>query len=353
MATALSAQPLPLPRSGAAPLPSPPHPSADLAVPRLSVVIVNYCQWSETAQLVHHLLENSELPPGTVEVVLIDNHSPPHRLAKQLRRRPGVVLRRWGRNRGFARAVNEGVWLSRGEWVLLLNPDVSVPPGFAARVLRLAQDVADGQPRAGIVGFQLRNTDGTRQHSAGPLPTLLRTLAGLALPRARRKYHLRPSRRRCRVPWVTGCCLLLQRQCLADVGGLDEDFFLYYEDVDLCRRARAAGWSVWYEPRLRVTHHHPLHGRPVGAYLRVLTRHALLTYAAKHWPGWQFQALTWIVRAEAWLRRQVASYRGDGAAAWHLGQLGKLAASLGLGDTRDARRRLERLVRREEQRRAG
>src|SRR5207249_7515050 len=55
---------------------------------------------------------------------------------------------------------------------------------------------------------------------------------------------------RCRVPWVTGCCLLVRRECLEELGGLDEDYFLYYEDVDLCLRARKRGWTVWYEPNL-------------------------------------------------------------------------------------------------------
>ena len=65
------------------------------------------------------------------------------------------------------------------------------------------------------------------------------------------------------MPWVTGCCLLVRRDCWHDLGGFDEDFFLYYEDADLCRRARGRGWSVWYEPGLRVTHFHPLHVRAV------------------------------------------------------------------------------------------
>ena len=166
-----------------------------------------------------------------------------------------------GANRGFARAVNRGGRLSRGEWVLLLNPDVTVPDGFLDEVLDAAQRWPARDPRAGVIGFQLRNRDGTKQASSGPFPTLLGTVAGLVLPRSRRKSRHRPLTDRRPVPWATGGCLLVRRDCFEELGGLDESFFLYYEDVDFCRRARRAGWSVWYEPDLRVTHHFPLHTR--------------------------------------------------------------------------------------------
>jgi GT2 family glycosyltransferase len=311
------------------------------------VVVVNYRQWPSTAALVRQLLATEPARRGDVEVVVVDNHSPPHRLLAPLRRRPGVSLRRWGRNRGFARAVNEGCRLSRGDWFLLLNPDVTVPEHFVAGVLRLTEELA-GEPRAGVVGLQLRSSDGTRQLSAGPFPTLAGTLAGLALPRARRKYQAQRGRARRRVPWVTGCCLLLRRACLQDLGGLDEDFFLYYEDVDLCRRAWQRGWSVWYEPALRVTHHQPLHGRPVTPLLRLITRHALLTYAARHWPRWQLRVLAGVVRLEAWSRRLWARWQGRAADAELFRELGELAAEVARGDERRARRRLDRRVRAEE-----
>src|SRR5262245_1442658 len=94
--------------------------------PRVSVVIVNYRLWEETGELVKQLVAAPCTQRGDVEVVIVDNHSPAHPLARRLRRWPGVSLRRWGRNRGFAQAVNEGCRLSQGDWLLLLNPDISV-----------------------------------------------------------------------------------------------------------------------------------------------------------------------------------------------------------------------------------
>jgi GT2 family glycosyltransferase len=157
-------------------------------------------------------------------------------------------------------------------------------------------------------------------------------------------------RRRRRVPWVTGCCLLLRRDCLEDLGGLDEDFFLYYEDVDLCGRARARGWTVWFEPALRVVHHRPLHTRAVPAHLRVITRHALLTYSVKHWPRWQFRLLAGCMRLEAWLRQHWAAWHGERETADLFARLRAIAADLAGGRRRAARRRLNQVVREREKR---
>ncbi len=313
--------------------------------PRLSIVIVNYFQWENTAALVRQLRRTPQMRRGEVEVVVVDNHSPPHRLAQVLRRCPGVSLRRWGRNRGFARAVNEGVRLSRGRWCLLLNPDLSVTPEFIAGVLAVADELTAAEPRAGIIGFHLKNGDGSRQLSSGSFPSLPGTLAGLALPRARRKYREITAHTRCRVPWVTGCCLLVRRDCLRDVGGFDEEFFLYYEDVDLCRRARARGWSIWYDPSLYAVHHSPVHQRTMPPALRLITRHSLLAYSARHWPGWQFRLLTGIVRVEAWLRRSWARLRRDATNARLFNEMGALAADLARDDRESARRRLEHVAR--------
>jgi GT2 family glycosyltransferase len=128
--------------------------------------------------------------------------------------------------------------------------------------------------------------------------------------------------------------------------GLDEDFFLYYEDVDLCRRAHARGWSVWHEPNLWATHHRPLHGRLLSSWLCVLTRHALLTYARKHWPGWQFRILAGMVWVEALLRRGKARWRGDRDSARLFARLKRITGDLFHDRPRRARQRLLRMVRR-------
>jgi N-acetylglucosaminyl-diphospho-decaprenol L-rhamnosyltransferase len=341
MAPAVTAPLAPVPR-GTLRRPAPRRDAAT-PTPLVSVVIVNFRQWANTARLTRQVLASDSTGAG--EVVVIDNHSPPSPHAVRLRRTPGVTVRRFGRNRGFARAVNAGCRLGRGRWILLLNPDVTVPPDFLDRVLARVHALSAEEPNAGVVGFGLRNPDGTPQGSWGPLPTLGRTLAGLFWPRSHRKCPPQPTQHRREVPWVTGCCLLVRRDCWRGLGGFDEDFFLYYEDVDLCRRARNAGWAVWYEPTPAVVHHFPLHGRRVPPVLRMVTRHALLTYSAKHWPRWQSRALAGIVRLEAWARRMSAAWRGDATAAGLFAELGTLAGELARGRAVRARHRLLRAAR--------
>jgi GT2 family glycosyltransferase len=132
---------------------------------------------------------------------------------------------------------------------------------------------------------------------------------------------------------------------MEDLGGLDEAFFLYYEDVDLCQRAQQRGWTVWFEPGLRVVHHRPLHARAVAVPIRVLTRHALLTYAAKHWPTWQFRLMARIVRAEAWVRNRWKRWKGDNQKAAQYAVLEAIAGDLTKGNPRAAQRRLRRFIR--------
>jgi GT2 family glycosyltransferase len=311
-------------------------------------VIVNYRQWELTARLVSQIRASSSVRSGVSEIVIVDNHSPRHRLLRRLRRLEGVSLRRWGRNCGFARAANEGIRLSEGAWVLLLNPDVTVPLRFLDRVQALIARLDREEPRTGIVGLGVRDSSGRRQPSTGPFPTLLGTLSRLLLPRRCRKYDLaaRPGQI---LDWASGCCLLVRRQVLDKLHGLDPSFFLYYEDVDLCLRARRLGWEVRQDTSVFAVHHHPLHSRPVTPYLRLLARHGLLQYAALHWASWQRRFLARIVRLEAWLGGWLARRRGDDERSRWMRCLSRVAADMQAGQAARARRRVERVVRKWEQ----
>lgn len=330
---------LPAFRAGTRRQPPPPN------QPRLSIVIINYQSWNDTAQVVQQLAASPQLATGQAEITIIDNHSRAHPLAARLRAMPGVNLRRWSRNRGFARAVNEGCRLGLGDWFLLLNPDVTLDPRFLDEALARIDQFDD---RVGIVGFALRNSDDSHQLSTGPFPSLGGTLCRMLLPRHCRKYRPTPETMASSVDWATGCCLLIRRSCWEELRGFDPNFFLYYEDVDLCRRARAKGWTVRFDPSLSLIHHRPLHARKVPPHLRLITRHALLTYARKHWAPWQNRVLAGIVRMEAWVRQGFAWFKGkdDEGALFH--QLGRLAGELARGDRNRAARRLRRVVEREE-----
>jgi GT2 family glycosyltransferase len=290
-------------------------PAAVGAPPLVSVIIVNYRRWEETAALVRQLVGEDHLFRERIEVTVIDNASPPHPLEAVIRDQYQVPVHRLAENRGFSAGVNAGFARARGEWVLVLNPDLVVCRGFVdlmcAAALDCGEDSSLGAP-VGVVGFQLKNRDGTHQHSIGFYPTLARMVVGLLRSRRHRKYLTGLADARQAVPWVTGSCLLVRRDCLGQLEGFDEDFFLYYEDVDLCRRAREWGWAVCYEPGVQAVHLDPLQNRPVSTPLRAITRHASLTYFRKHLAPWQFWGLAQLVRAEAWLRQAWANATGCG-----------------------------------------
>jgi hypothetical protein len=102
---------------------------------------------------------------------------------------------------------------------------------------------------------------------------------------------------------------------------------------------------VWYEPNLTVVHHHPLHQRAVPAALRMVTRHSLMTYAAKHWPSWQFRLLTRIIATEAGLRRLLAWWSGDAHEARLFATLGHLCQDLRNVDHAAAQERMRQALR--------
>jgi GT2 family glycosyltransferase len=151
----------------------------------------------------------------------------------------------------------------------------------------------------GIVGFGLNNADGSSQGSVGVFPSLSRTIREQFIPRSRRKYQAGWRIRPGPVDWVTGACMLINSRMIAELGGMDEDFFLYYEEVAFSRRAQDLGWRVEYEPSIRLIHRHPLQSRVLSPAMRVITRHSKLLYFRKHLAKWQFLALSWMITTEA------------------------------------------------------
>jgi N-acetylglucosaminyl-diphospho-decaprenol L-rhamnosyltransferase len=265
------------------------------------------------------LTAEPEFASGLCTVVVVDNAShgpiPPAIAAPQ----PGLQLVARVENGGFAVGVNAGWRASRSPWLLVLNPDVEVESGFLGQVLaQLARYDADPDRPPGIVGFGLRNPDGSPQGSVGAFPTLARTVWEQFIPRSRRKYQAGWRIRCGPVDWVTGACMLVNSEMIAALGGMDEDFFLYYEEVAFSRAARRLGWRVEYDASVSVIHRHPLQNRAISPKMRVITRHSKLLYFLKHLPRWQFLALSGIVTLESAIQGLLCRYQGhrEDARAW-------------------------------------
>jgi hypothetical protein len=220
----------------------------------VSVIIVN---WNTRALLADCLASVAQTAGElTCEVIVVDNASTDGSAAMVRERFPHVRLMANTDNVGFARANNQALAASQGRYRLLFNSDAALLPG----ALQALVSLAEAQPRAGIVGAHLRNRDGSFQASHSPFPTawqefmilsgLGRMLRGRAYPSHGPEEERGPQP----VDYVEGACLLVRREAYEQVGGLDEGYFMYAEEVDWCYAMRQRGWQVWYQPAARVLH---------------------------------------------------------------------------------------------------
>jgi len=256
-----------------------------VSTPRWSAVVVDYRSGPLVVAAVEALLAD-ESAGGPPEVVVVDNADAtalPDELAAR------VPVLRPGANLGYGRAANLGTAATCGPIVAVLNADAVVEPGTAAAVLR----AFDHDPGLGAVGPRILDPDGTQYPSARTAPALTDAvghalLAGLAprnrFTRAYRQLDTDPDRARA-VDWVSGAAIWLRRDALDAVGGWDERFFMFFEDVDLCRELAAGGWGVAYEPDGRV--HHVVGASRSGHRYRSVVEHhrAAYRYAEKWWTG--------------------------------------------------------------------
>jgi N-acetylglucosaminyl-diphospho-decaprenol L-rhamnosyltransferase len=270
---------------------------------RLTVIIVNHESWPDVLRLTTSLVAEPAFRSGQCQIVVVDNASRGPAPPEFMTPCPGLRLVDRPHNEGFAAGVNAGWRVSLSPWLLVLNPDVEVGGGFLGQVLaRLDPHEADQHGPPGIVGFGLRNPDGSPQGSVGIYPSLARTIWEQFIPRSRRKYQAGWRIRSGEVDWVTGACMLVNSAMIAGLGGMDEDFFLYYEEVAFSHAARRLGWRVEYDPSVSVVHRHPLQNRAISPKMRVITRHSKMLYFLKHLPRWQFLSLSTIVATEAAIR---------------------------------------------------
>lgn len=190
--------------------------------------------------------------PLATELIVVDNASTDGSAEMVAAEFPEARLIRNRENLGFARANNIGIAASAGRYVLLLNSDTVVPDGALAALVAFM----DAHPRAAACSPRLLQPDGAPQpyaYGCDPTPRYL-LRRGLARALFRRPLHDWAVAEPIQVDWVSGACLLVRRAAIAQVGGLDEAMFMYFEDNDWCRRMRLAGWQVWYVPTAAITH---------------------------------------------------------------------------------------------------
>ena len=293
------------------------------SAPRWGAVVVNYHSGPVLAESVDALLRDDSGGPG--EVIVVDNGSTVGEMDALIATRPTVTVLHPGANLGYARAANLGIAATTAPIVAVINSDATVQAGTAGAVLARF----DADSRVAIVGPRISNPDGTVYPSARTAPGLGAAvghaiLGGVAprnrFTRAYRQLDADPTVGR-EVDWVSGAAMWCRRSALDLVGGWDERFFFFMEDIDVCRSIRAAGATVWYEPAAQVTHE--VGTSRASAPTRSIVMHHRAAY--RYTQKWSTGPRRWILPA---------------AGAFLTGRAGVQIAA-GVLDRRCARRRPE------------
>lgn len=277
-------------------------------VERMTVVTVTYSPGSHLDRFLSSLTVATDLP---VTVVMVDNGSVDGAPEEALERYPNIQLIRTGSNLGYGRAVNRAVTQAapEGEFVVVANPDVVWSPGSIDVLVQAAQR----WPRAATLGPLIRDPDGSVYPSARHRPGFIRggmhAVVGFIWKRnpwskVYRQEHLEPSERA--VDWLSGACLLVRRAAFDEVGGFDERYFMYMEDVDLGERLGRAGWHNIYVPSAEVLHDkgHSTRRDPARS-LRAHHDSAYIYLSDRHY-GWWRAPLRWTMKGALELRARAA-----------------------------------------------
>ncbi len=298
------------------------------------VVLAEAQQGGEAAQ---HLPPSHPLQPAiTAEVIVVDNASSDGSAEMVATQFPWVRLIANPDNRGFAAANNQGLAISRGRYVLFLNPDTVVVDD----ALRALVHYMDLHPEAGAVGPLLRYGDGSLQPSCRRFPTLTIALFE-STPIAwhwpdnpwARHYRMadlqEPTAGVQEVDWLVGAALLVRREALDQVEGFDEGYFMYSEELDLCRRLKEAGWRIFYLPFAQVIHYEGRSSEQAIAARHIRFQASKVRYFRKfHGPlaaellrGFLLAAFAaeWLLEGSKWLLGSRRSLRRQRMAAY--GQL--------------------------------
>jgi len=218
----------------------------------LSVIIVNWNTRDLLCQCLDSLFQ--KVKEIDTEIFVVDNGSTDGSVAAVREKFPGVRLIENPVNLGFAKANNQALSVSKGRYLLLLNPDTQVKDEAIERMLSFMS----AHVEAGLVGAQLLNADESKQNSIANFPSLATELLNKSLLRrlfpekfpGKETDYAGPIE----VDSVIGACMLVRREAVEQVGLLDEEFFLFLEETDWCYRMRNAGWKIYHIPQAEIFH---------------------------------------------------------------------------------------------------
>ena len=251
----------------------------------LSIIIVNWNAKGFLLECLESVIE--ETSRYQTEIIVVDNASSDGSPQAVIEKFPNVILIRENRNLGFARGNNIGIRQSKGRYVALINPDVRLLKGCIERLCAYM----DQHPNVGMVGPKILNSDLTLQATNRKIPTIWNSFCNsLALyrlfPRSRffsGQYTTYSNHEEIlKAEVLSGCFWVVRREALSEVGLLDEDFFMYGEDLDWCKRFHESGWNVIYYPGAQAVHHGGASSSNAPVRFYVEKQRANIRYWNKH-----------------------------------------------------------------------
>ena len=259
--------------------------TSERAVAAWTAVVINYNAGEHLAACVESISADDSAPPE--HIIVIDNGSTDDSLARIATTQARIVHA--ARNLGYARAANLGISVSTTPIVAVLNADLVFAHGLAqAMVTALESD-----PSVGVVGPRITTVDGTDYPSARKVPSFATSVGHFTLGAIRphnrwsreyRQMDADPAAER-DVDWLSGAAMWFRREALDSVGGWDERFFMFLEDVDICVRLRKCGWAIGYRPSGSVVHVEGV-SRRSRPYRSTIAHHrSAYRFAAIHWRG--------------------------------------------------------------------
>jgi len=264
----------------------------------LSIILVSFNVRSLLEKCVSSLLSSGD--NFFKEIILVDNNSEDEsreflrdlELKKYRNIEIKIVLNK--KNLGFAKAVNQGIRVAKGKYILLLNPDTRVKKDSLEKLINFAEK----NPEAGVIGAQLVNPDNSAQPSVYHFPSWWRAILEFWFGKKGAYEKYVPSGGKAvEVDAVTGAAMLISRKTFEKVGLFDERYFMYFEDLDFCRRVKKAGLKVYYLPETKILHYHGQSAAKVGNQA-----HQWLTQSSKIYNGifkyWLLTGIIWL--GERW-----------------------------------------------------
>jgi GT2 family glycosyltransferase len=263
--------------------------------PDISIIIVSW----NVRDLLRRCLASLPSAEAAVEVIVVDAASTDGTPGMVQAEFPAVRLLASADNLGYARGNNRGLAEARGRCLVILNPDTEVLPG----ALGVLGAYLEAHPRVGVAGPQLVWPDGTPQPTRRRFPSLALTffestwLQPLTPPGWLRRYYAAdlPAGAPAEVDWLVGAALMVRREAYAQVGGFDEGFFMYSEELDWQRRMRAAGWAVAHVPAARVVHHEARSSAQVPAATHIRFNTSKVRYVRKYHGRTAAEVLRWYL----------------------------------------------------------